>query len=46
MMKTNETSPQQQMYKNITAYWVTQLMGAAARLGVADQLDSGALVKA
>ncbi len=43
MMKTNETSPRQQMYQNITAYWVTQLMGAAARLGVADQLELGAL---
>ena len=43
MMNTNETSAPQQMYKNITAYWVTQLMGAAARLGVADQLESGAL---
>jgi precorrin-6B methylase 2 len=43
MMKTNETSPRQQMYEKIMAYWVTQLMGAAARLGVADQLESGAL---
>ena len=43
MMKTNETSARDQMYKNITAYWVTQLMGAAARFGVADQLESGAL---
>src|SRR5258708_39884632 len=43
MMNTNETSAPQQMYKNITAYWVTQLMGAAARLGVADQLESGAM---
>jgi hypothetical protein len=43
MIKTNETSARQQMSENITAYWVTQLMGAAARLGVADQLESGAL---
>src|SRR5258708_23549337 len=43
MMNTNATSAPQQMYKNIAAYWVTQLMGAAARLGVADQLESGAL---
>jgi O-methyltransferase domain/Dimerisation domain len=43
MMKTNENSVRQQMYQNITAYWVTQLMGAAARLGVADQLELGAL---
>jgi len=42
-MKTNEIPPPQQMFQHITAYWVTQLMAAAARLGVADQLDSGPL---
>ena len=42
-MKTNEIPPTQQMFQHITAYWVTQLMAAAARLGVADQLDSGPL---
>src|SRR5258708_20732618 len=31
------------MHQNVAAYWVPQLMGAAARLGVADQLESGAL---
>lgn len=41
MTTTDETSARQQMYKNITAYWVTQLMGAAARLGVADELAPG-----
>ena len=40
-MQTNEIPAPQQMFQHITAYWVTQLMGAAARLGVADQLESG-----
>jgi hypothetical protein len=38
-MQTNEIPAPQQMFQHITAYWVTQLMGAAARLGVADQLE-------
>lgn len=29
------------MFRHVTAYWVTQLMGTAARLGVADRLESG-----
>ena len=32
---------QQQMFQHITAYWVSQLMGTAARLGLADCLDAG-----
>jgi O-methyltransferase domain/Dimerisation domain len=40
-MDTNKIPPPQQMFRNITAYWVTQLMGTAARLGVADQLEKG-----
>jgi len=39
-MNTQEIPAPQQMFQHITAYWVTQLMAAAARLGVADQLDS------
>jgi hypothetical protein len=35
--------PSQQMFQHITAYWVTQLMGAAARLGLADCLQAGPL---
>ena len=42
-MNTNQIPAREQMYKNITGYWVTQLMGAAARLGVADLLEPGAL---
>jgi hypothetical protein len=38
-MQTNEIPAPQQMFQHITAYWVTQLVGAAARLGVADQLE-------
>ena len=40
-MPTNEIPAPQQMFQHITAYWVTQLMGAAARLGVADRLEAG-----
>ena len=40
-MQTNEIPAPQQMFQHITAYWVTQLMGTAARLGVADHLESG-----
>lgn len=35
--------PPQQMFQHITAYWVTQLMGTAARLGLADCLEAGPL---
>ena len=42
-MKTSEIPARQQMYEKITSYWVTQLMGAAAHLGVADHLESGPL---
>jgi hypothetical protein len=42
-MQTNEIPAPQQMFQHITAYWVTQLMGTAARLGVADQLEPGPL---
>ena len=38
--------PPQQMFQHITAYWVTQLMGTAARLGLADCLESGPLTVA
>ena len=40
-METNQIPAPQQMFQHITAYWVTQLMGTAARLGVADHLESG-----
>jgi hypothetical protein len=40
-MDTNMIPPPQQMFRHITAYWVTQLMGTAARLGVADHLEKG-----
>ena len=36
--------PPQQMFQHITAYWVTQLMGTAARLGLADCLEAGPLL--
>ena len=39
-MTTSPIPAPQQMFQHITAYWVTQLMGTAARLGVADQLES------
>ena len=42
-MSANEIPAPQQMFQHITAYWVTQLMGTAARLGVADQLEAGPL---
>lgn len=42
-MQTNVIPAPQQMFQHITAYWVTQLMGAAARLAVADQLGAGPL---
>jgi precorrin-6B methylase 2 len=42
-MQSYEIPAPQQMFQHITAYWVTQLMGTAARLGVADQLESGPL---
>lgn len=35
--------PPQQMFQHITAYWVTQLMGTAAGLGLADCLEAGPL---
>ncbi len=35
--------PPQQMFQHITGYWVTQLMGTAARLGLADCLEAGPL---
>lgn len=35
--------PPQQMFQHITAYWVTQLIGTAARLGLADCLAAGPL---
>ena len=35
--------PPQQMFQHVTAYWVTQLMGTAARLGLADCLEAGPL---
>ena len=35
--------PPQQMFQHITAYWVTQLVGTAARLGLADCLEAGPL---
>ncbi len=35
--------PPQQMFQYITGYWVTQLMGTAARLGLADRLEAGPL---
>jgi hypothetical protein len=38
-MQTNAIPAPQQMFQHITAYWVTQLMGTAARLGVADALE-------
>ncbi len=31
------------MFQYITGYWVTQLMGTAARLGLADRLEAGPL---
>ena len=40
-MQNHEIPAPQQMFQHITAYWVTQLMGTAARLGVADQLEAG-----
>ncbi len=42
-MKTNEIPVRQQMHQKVTGYWVTQLIGTAASLGVADQLESGSL---
>jgi len=42
-MQTHEIPPPQQMFRHVTAYWVTQLMGTAARLGVADRLEAGPL---
>jgi O-methyltransferase domain/Dimerisation domain len=42
-MDKNGIPAPQQMFQHITAYWVTQLMGTAARLGVADQLEAGPL---
>ena len=35
--------PPQKMFQHITAYWVSQLMGTAARLGLADCLEAGPL---
>lgn len=39
----NPVHPPQQMFQHITAYWVSQLMGTAARLGLADCLEAGPL---
>lgn len=36
-----EPPPQARMLQMITAYWVSQAIGVAARLGVADQLGQG-----
>jgi hypothetical protein len=40
-MQDHEIPAPQRMFQHITAYWVTQLMGTAARLGVADRLETG-----
>jgi len=37
----NDPHPSQLMFKMITGYWVTQLVGAFAELGVADALAGG-----
>ncbi|MDY7227197.1 methyltransferase [Hyalangium rubrum] len=34
--------PSQQLFERITGYWVSQVIGAVARLGVADKLAAGA----
>jgi hypothetical protein len=39
----NQLPPPQQMFQFVTGYWVTQLMGTAARLGLADRLEAGPL---
>ncbi|MBS2031258.1 MAG: SAM-dependent methyltransferase [Deltaproteobacteria bacterium] len=37
----DQLPPSQQMFQHITGYWVTQLMGTASRLGLADRLEAG-----
>jgi hypothetical protein len=39
----DQMPPSQQMFQFVTGYWVTQLMGTAARLGLADRLEAGPL---
>lgn len=39
----DQVPPSQQMFQLITGYWITQMMGTAARLGLADYLGAGPL---
>jgi hypothetical protein len=41
MSQPNQIPPSQQMFKMITGYWISQTVGALAKLGVCDQFADG-----